>query len=399
MKLQSRTVFHKNSDIVILADEVENENGEKETNEPEKKKTKVEKEKEKVNTEMVVGANLNHTMPKLSDYFDKFMINKNRHVPVSIFNVKWLLLDKNFMTTKRAKPVSCGSDTIPYIGLPIPSEWHLTSAEWSKRFDLMVRYHDTHYDKLPNQLSHPIAPRLIAHKMNVLQIQMEQQGRWLPAFRYDIAQRTNVWEHRLPDGRMSDVGSRNELLVKQALTDSEFAKDELFDDNPYAIGYTRQNQSPIDGQIYPEHHSWDGINLHQELQLEGTGGQLLSALNPIASGSSHFDINSQAAPLRSQKNRGRGGRQNFVQRGQSNGRGHSNGVRRTYPTNPVTNNNFGNTFFQPNNNQTRQNFSQDVRPAIGHGSFVPMKQLMLEAPVASGSGAEKGKGSSNNNNK
>ncbi|EGF97664.1 uncharacterized protein MELLADRAFT_84551 [Melampsora larici-populina 98AG31] len=267
----------------------------------------------------------------------------------------------------------------------------------------MVQYHKTIYDKLPGQLSHPIAPRLILHKAVVLEIQTENQGRWMPAFRYNIAQRQNVWEHRLADGKMSDVGTRNKLLVRQAIRDSEFAKDDVFDDNPYAIGYALQNQSPIDGQIYPEYHSWDGFNIINELKLEGTGGRLVSALNPLPS-SSYRDTNVAAGPSRN-RNGGRGGRP-FNQN--HRGRGHFNGTRRSYPMNSSHNQSYLGNHFNEFHNAGPSNYGggqvqwprggngAGQRPAIGPGSFVPQtRQLMLEgAHTASGGSAagEKGKG-------
>ncbi|EGG09967.1 uncharacterized protein MELLADRAFT_95190 [Melampsora larici-populina 98AG31] len=328
-------------------------------------------------------------MPRLSDYFDKFMTNKNRHVPVSIFNVNWLLLDKAHMSTKKTKIASCSSDVITYPGLPVLSEWRLSSAEWSKQFDLMVQYHRTIYNKLPSQLSYPIAPRLVLHKAIVLEIQMENQGRWMPAFRYDMAQQQNIWEHRLADGKMSDVGTRNELLVKQAIRDSEFVKDDVFDDNPYALGYALQNQSPIDGQIYPEYNSWDGLNTINELKLEGTGGRLISALNPLPSTSYRDNYTAQAGPSRNR----RGGRpNNHHSRG-----GHVNGAQRSFPIHF--------TDFHTSN-QHRQNGGGGQlqwsrgRPAIGPGSFVPPKQLLIEGaqvPGGGGGSAEKGKGPAGGN--
>ncbi|EGG01009.1 uncharacterized protein MELLADRAFT_92727 [Melampsora larici-populina 98AG31] len=303
----------------------------------------------------------------------------------------------NFMTTKQTKTTSCHLDTIPYVGLPIPSKWRLTSAGWSKRFDLMVKYHQGMYDTLPSQKDHPIAPRLIAHKAVVLEIQLERQGGWLPAFRYNIAQRQNVWEHRLPDGRISDVGTGNQILVTQALRDLEMAKDELFNDNPYAIGFTRQNMSPIDGHIYPEHASWDNFNIPNKLKLEGTGGRLMSAFNPLQS----FSQNKNSFQAGPSQGRGgfRGGKGSGVG-GRGNGRGsHFNGPRRPY-LRPQFNwyqpslyhqNNPGNGYTLFNQNNQFQAF----RPAIGPGSFQPQpKQLLLEN---SSGGGEKGKGPANGN--
>lgn len=62
---------------------------------------------------------------------------------VSIFNLKWLLADKAFMANKKPKTTTCQTDTVQYPG------------------------------SIPNQVNHPLAPRLLAHKEIVLQMQID----------------------------------------------------------------------------------------------------------------------------------------------------------------------------------------------------------------------------------
>jgi hypothetical protein len=189
--------------------------------------TVVEKSKEcskskvKVNTTMMDGEEVGHNMISLSEYFDKLMINKTLHVPVSIFCPKWLLHDSSYMRTKRVKSTSCTSDSIIYNGYPVTNEYRLSFAEWTVRFDLMLKYQDLKYDKLDSQKHSPIAPRLLAHKENVLQIKIENDGKWTPAMRYDVAHRRNVWENRLQNGAMADVGKLNKRLAEQAERDAK----------------------------------------------------------------------------------------------------------------------------------------------------------------------------------
>lgn len=99
---------------------------------------------------------------------------KSTKMPVSIFDPVWLLQDHGFMKNCSIK-TSCLSNVVLYVGMPI-------------------------------------APRLKAHKANVLMIQAKCYGKWTPAMWYDIAQRRNCWENRLPCGGMADVGTCKQPL-------------------------------------------------------------------------------------------------------------------------------------------------------------------------------------------
>lgn len=72
------------------------EPGTKETTKGDTTKESVKSKKES-NTIMNKGNVMVHNMTSLSKYWDEIMINKNMHVPVSIFCPKWLLQDLAFM--------------------------------------------------------------------------------------------------------------------------------------------------------------------------------------------------------------------------------------------------------------------------------------------------------------
>lgn len=105
---------------------------------------------------------------------------------------------------------------------------------------------------------------------------------------------------------MADIGTRNETLMKQAIQDSEFAKDDRYDDNPYAIGNSLQNVNPENGQTYPETLSWDGINIPNEIQLASTSTHLISASTVTTTNAPVNSFVAQSGPSRSQRGGGRG---------------------------------------------------------------------------------------------
>ncbi|KAH9815170.1 hypothetical protein DFH28DRAFT_1165486 [Melampsora americana] len=82
----------------------------------------------------------------------------------------------------------------------------------------------------------------------------------MPAFRCDIANRRRVWEHHLPEVLMVEVGVLNKEVLNQAIRDSEFFKDDRFEDNPYISGAKLQNKGPIDRKFYNENLALDVIN-------------------------------------------------------------------------------------------------------------------------------------------
>ncbi|KAH9807060.1 hypothetical protein DFH28DRAFT_917452 [Melampsora americana] len=235
------------------------------------------------NTKMIIGTLPSNSMIGLSQYFHDIMVNKNVHMPVSIFDPTWIIQDANFMKTRSAKS-SCSTNIVSYVGLPYVNEYRLTQNEWSTRFNLMVKYQEEKYDILDSQKSSPIAPRLRVHKENVLQIQINCYGKWTPAMRYDIAHRRNVWENRLPDGSMADVGMLNVELAERAKEDAKHFLDWNYIDNPYAFGGVMQNISPINGESYPEHASWDSNNAFIDTQADMLMGRSLSSTNnqPVA---------------------------------------------------------------------------------------------------------------------
>ncbi|EGG09511.1 uncharacterized protein MELLADRAFT_96006 [Melampsora larici-populina 98AG31] len=238
-----------------------------------KSKTKIE-----TNTKMIIGSLPTNDMTGLSQYFHDIMINKNIHMSVSIFDPTWILQDALFMKTRSTK-TSCSTNVISYVGLPYVNEYRLTSNEWSTRFNLMVKYQAEKYDILDSQKDSPIAPRLRLHKENVLQIQVKNYGKWTPAMRYDIAHRRNVWENRLPDGSMADVGTLNVELAERAKEDAKHFNDYNYVDNPYAFGNVMQNISPLNGETYPQHASWDSNHALIDTQAEMLTGRNLSVSN------------------------------------------------------------------------------------------------------------------------
>jgi hypothetical protein len=244
-------------------------------------KSKTESSKTEANTTMNHGTKVTNNMPRLSKFFDDIMKNKNVHMPITVFDPVWIMQDSLFMKTRSSKTTSCSSNAVSYIGSPVMNEFRLTQSEWSTRFDLMVQYQELIYDVLDSQKDSPIAPRLRQHKENVLQIQRKAYGKWTPAMRYDIAHRRNVWENRLPDGSMADVGTLNEELVEQAKEDAKHFDDYRYTDNPYAFGSVKQNISPINGLTYPEDHSWDSPNALIDTQADMLTGRSVSALTNL----------------------------------------------------------------------------------------------------------------------
>ncbi|EGG02893.1 uncharacterized protein MELLADRAFT_90489 [Melampsora larici-populina 98AG31] len=246
---------------------------------PVQSETVKEKSKSKIetNTKMILGTLPSNNMAGLSQYFHDIMIHKNVHMPVSIFDPTWIIQDSLFMKNRSLK-TSCSTNVISYVGLPYLNEYRLTPMQWSTRYDLMVKYQEEKYDILEAQKDSPIAPRLKVHKENVLAIQAKCYGKWTPAMRYDIAHRRNVWENRLPDGSMADVGMLNEELADRAKEDAKHFNDYKYIDNPYAFGNVMQHISPINGETYPENASWDSSNALIDTQAEMLTGRSLSSV-------------------------------------------------------------------------------------------------------------------------
>ncbi|EGG06044.1 uncharacterized protein MELLADRAFT_87559 [Melampsora larici-populina 98AG31] len=98
--------------------------------------------------------------------------------------------------------------------------------------------------------------------------------------RYDIAHRRNVWENRLLDGSMADVGTLNVELAERAKEDAKHFNDYNYTDNPYAFGNVMQHISPINGETYPANASWDSSNALIDTQAKMLTGRNLSATGP-----------------------------------------------------------------------------------------------------------------------
>lgn len=268
--------------------------------------------KARIGSRISSGAFLTHNLPALSKHFDAIMRTRDSHMTVAIFSEAWILEDQAWMTKKKVPKMTCASESVPYVGLKYPHEWRLDLAEWMIRFDLMVLYHREIYDKLEGQ--DPIADRLEAHKRIVLKIKTEQHGAWPPAYRYDIANRRSVWEHRLADGTMADIGQRNEDVLKQALSDSEFFKDNLYPNNPYVIGGSLQHKSPIDGKMYSASASWDSpaAIVASDALATSTAGRMLPYLAVSTSSFNEYNgqtykQNNQYGPYNRNQNKRNGG--------------------------------------------------------------------------------------------
>ncbi|KAH9809284.1 hypothetical protein DFH28DRAFT_934177 [Melampsora americana] len=237
----------------------------------------ISKSRNDTNTTMEYGMLPENDMIALSKYFDDVMRNKNIHMPVSIFDPVWILQDSNHMKT-RSNKTNCLANVIVYVGMPYVNEYRLTHTQWSTRFDLMVKYQEEKYDILDSQKHSPIAPRLRAHKENVLALMRKYYGKWPPAMRYDIAHRRNCWENWLPSGAMADVGTMNKDLAEQAKEDSQHFGDYKYIDNPYAFGMAMQNISPINGETYPAHAPWDSTGALVDTHADMLTGRNISAV-------------------------------------------------------------------------------------------------------------------------
>ncbi|KAH9819133.1 hypothetical protein DFH28DRAFT_1105575 [Melampsora americana] len=199
----------------------------------------IPKSKRETNTKMEFGELLGNHMTGLSPYWNEIMINKNIHMPVSIFDPTWLLQDANYIRRK-TKTSTCQTDTSTYTGSPVMNEYRLTFAEWLVRFNLMIKYQELKYDILENQKDSPIAPS---------------------------------------NGGMADVGTLDKRLLEQAERDAKHFGDYYYVDNPYAFGGPMQHVSPLDGIIYPENKSWDTAGVLIDTHVDMIAGRSLPVWN------------------------------------------------------------------------------------------------------------------------
>ncbi|KAH9807040.1 hypothetical protein DFH28DRAFT_1075340 [Melampsora americana] len=331
------------------------------------------------NTLMMDGEDVGHTMTSLSEYFKNLMIHKTIHVPVSIFDPKWLMEDASYMRSKKPKATSCASDALIYNGWPVVNEFWLSFAEWTVRYDLMVKYQALIFDVLDSQKKSPIAPKLLTHKENVLQIKIDCDGKWTPAMRYDVAHRRNVWENRLANGAMADVGKLNVKLAEHCEKDAKNYGDYNYVDNPFVLGGPMQNINPLDGMF---NIAWDtsgsSIANHADLM---TGRSVVVWGNQSVNPFQHI------APIQVGNYTGRNFDANY----------HQNRNNRHQPYKPIPYNQSS----YPNNHQPFYNSSNRGpfasghrgrgrgtgrggrgRPAIGPGSYQPLaiEQTPTEAP-------------------
>lgn len=220
---------------------------------------------------VTIGGVLGHSLPPLSGYWDARMKSRTGCIALTIFDKAWLARDANFIRSRSAK-VSCAVELSVYSGSRVLNDWRQSFMETETSMRLFIRYWKEVYQG-EDGVGAIIGERLEKHWEIVLEVKDEQEGDWCPAKRYEIAHRQNVWAHRLPDGSMSDIGVRNEELVKKAIRESVRRTDTGFKDNPYQFGCERQNMSPYDGVLYPTTNSWDSsVN-----PLEFSSPDMLSA--------------------------------------------------------------------------------------------------------------------------
>ncbi|KAH9811468.1 hypothetical protein DFH28DRAFT_1085006 [Melampsora americana] len=301
---------------------------------------------------------------------------------------------------------TCHTNTSSYTSSPVMNEYRLTFAEWLVRFNLMIKYQELKYDILENQKDSPIAPRLIAHRDNCLQIQIDSWGKWPTAMCYDIAHHRNVWENRLSNGGMADVGTLDKRLLEQAERDAKHFGDYYYVDKPYAFGGPMQHVSPLDGNIYPENRSWDTAGALVDTHIDMIAGRNLQVWNNQAMLQSNTLVERANTGGMTRKPKGYHSQgQNFDpnyhkrQNISIRHHGQSNPSNR-YATHPYQNgyykhnqNTYQNNKFNPNHNSGKGNYNNQGgdRPAIGPGSFNQPrmdgnpKHTDPIVPVASGS--------------
>ncbi|EGG02262.1 uncharacterized protein MELLADRAFT_110340 [Melampsora larici-populina 98AG31] len=92
------------------------------------------------------------------------------------------------------------------------------------------------------------------HFENVLEIQNEQDGCWVLAFRYDMMMRQTYMVFKVgPEGtEMADIGVRNPRIYRLAERDTIRYNDDMYLDNPYAITGAKSFIDPFDGSNWAE---------------------------------------------------------------------------------------------------------------------------------------------------
>ncbi|KAH9810832.1 hypothetical protein DFH28DRAFT_901946 [Melampsora americana] len=214
----------------------------------------VEEGRERINNEVlnrkevkvVRGKQIVNDLVSLSPYWSSAMKDLSRYIPLSIFDPAWLRQDLNLTSNKSSRAKSRDADAISYNGSPVPSEWRTSVAQWHRQKDLFLE-HLLHYKHTE------VIDSMKEHFRNVLEIQKENDGCWVMAFRYDIEMRQTYLTFRVGDEEaMADIGVRNRKIEKRAERQTVMRRDDLFLDNPYAIGQRKQYIDPIDGT------NWEG---------------------------------------------------------------------------------------------------------------------------------------------
>ncbi|KAH9808483.1 hypothetical protein DFH28DRAFT_1087684 [Melampsora americana] len=206
-----------------------------------KKRVKIEK-----------GKVLTGGLVALPKYWDTVMKDLNRYIPLSIFEPTWLRQDMSLVSNKSSRARTRDADAATYNGSPIPSEWRTTAAQWHSQKELFIAYLEWYKQD-------DVAASMKEHFANVLEIQKENDGCWVFAFRYDIEMRQTYMTFKVGENEdMADIGVRNPKIERKAERDTLRHNDDVYLDNPYAFGMVKCHIDPIDGSNWEgKTMSWD----------------------------------------------------------------------------------------------------------------------------------------------
>lgn len=193
------------------------------------------------------------------------MKDLSRYIPLSIFNPTWLRQDLNLTSNKPSRGKTKDADLIPYNGSPVPSEWRTSVAQWHRQKDLFLAY-------LAYCKHDEVIPTMKQHFENVIEIQNENDGCWVTAFRYDIEMQQAYlifWVGEEED--MADIGVRNKAILRRADRATIKRNDDLFLGNPYAHGQVKACINPLHGSNWSGRTmTWDDPS-RGEIKEEKTG--------------------------------------------------------------------------------------------------------------------------------
>lgn len=195
------------------------------------------------------GKELTNDLVGLSPYWATAMKELSRYIPLSIFDPTWLRQDLNLTSNKSSRAKTRDADSLSYNGSPVPSEWRTSVAQWHRQKDLFLAYLEFYkHDE--------VLPTMKKHFENVINIQNENDGCWITAFRYDIEMRQAYLIFRVgEEEEMADIGVRNTTILRRAERATIRRNDDLFLDNPYAHGQSKAYIDPIDGS------NWSGRSM------------------------------------------------------------------------------------------------------------------------------------------